>query len=188
MTHARPFWTFRLQDLSNGIKNASMRGVLTLAITFWIFGNPGGLPSPIFGSVSGDLTFPSKWGCDTTIETPHILNRQLPMVLLRDWIEIQGRINECNQLYSPISPCSQNPRSSHSTVSTFSLGWYTLHIKLKIPKVIKHELPHNHSKNPWHIHHLLCVGLLKKSCKTSRPFPDTLGVSEVQASRVFMSQ
>jgi hypothetical protein len=32
MAHARPFWTFALQDLSNDIKNISMRGVLTLAI------------------------------------------------------------------------------------------------------------------------------------------------------------
>jgi len=32
MAHARPFWTSALQDLSNGIKNASMQGVLTPAI------------------------------------------------------------------------------------------------------------------------------------------------------------
>jgi hypothetical protein len=32
MAHARPFWTFALQDLFNDIKNISMRGVLTLAI------------------------------------------------------------------------------------------------------------------------------------------------------------
>jgi len=31
-------------------------------LRFWEL---GGLPSPIFGSVSGDLTLPSKWGCDT---------------------------------------------------------------------------------------------------------------------------
>jgi len=64
MAHARPFWTSTLQDLSNGIKNASMQGVLTPTIALWVFGSPGGLPSPIFGSVSGDLTLPSKWGCD----------------------------------------------------------------------------------------------------------------------------
>jgi hypothetical protein len=65
MAHARPFWTSTLQDLSNSIKNVSMRGVLTLAIALWIFESPKGLPSPIFGSVSGDLTTPSKWGCNT---------------------------------------------------------------------------------------------------------------------------
>jgi hypothetical protein len=32
MTHARPFWTSKLQDLSNDIKNTPMRGVLTPAI------------------------------------------------------------------------------------------------------------------------------------------------------------
>ncbi len=29
-----------------------------------LFGSPEGLSSPIFGSVSGHLTLPSKWGCD----------------------------------------------------------------------------------------------------------------------------
>jgi hypothetical protein len=32
MAHEGPFWTFTLQDLSNGIKNISMKNVLTLAI------------------------------------------------------------------------------------------------------------------------------------------------------------
>jgi hypothetical protein len=41
-----------------------MRGVLTPTIAFWVFGSPGGFPSPIFGNVSGDLTLLSKWGCD----------------------------------------------------------------------------------------------------------------------------
>jgi hypothetical protein len=31
----------------------------------WVLGSFEGLLSPIFGSVSGDLTFPSKWGCNT---------------------------------------------------------------------------------------------------------------------------
>jgi hypothetical protein len=34
MAHARPFSTSKLQDLSNGIKNTSKKGVLTLAIEF----------------------------------------------------------------------------------------------------------------------------------------------------------
>jgi hypothetical protein len=37
-----------------------MRGVLTPAIAFCIYESLGGLPSPIFGSVSDDLTLPSK--------------------------------------------------------------------------------------------------------------------------------
>ncbi len=63
--HARPFWTSTLQDLSNSIKNTSMRGVLTPAIKFWLFGSPEGLQVPTFGSVSFILTLASKWGCDT---------------------------------------------------------------------------------------------------------------------------
>jgi len=57
--------TSTLQELSNGIKNTVMWGVLTPAIELWVFRSPRGLSSPIFGSVSGDLTHPSKWGCDT---------------------------------------------------------------------------------------------------------------------------
>jgi hypothetical protein len=34
MAHAKPFSTFTLQGLSNGIKNASRRGVLISAIEF----------------------------------------------------------------------------------------------------------------------------------------------------------
>ncbi len=34
MAHARPFWTSKLEDLSNDIKNTSMQGVLTPAIAF----------------------------------------------------------------------------------------------------------------------------------------------------------
>jgi len=64
MAHVRPFWTSTLQDLSNSINSTSMQGVLTPAIRFWVFGSLKGLPSFIFESVSGDLTFPSKWGCD----------------------------------------------------------------------------------------------------------------------------
>jgi hypothetical protein len=32
MAHARPFWTYALQELSNDIKNIPIPGVLTLAI------------------------------------------------------------------------------------------------------------------------------------------------------------
>jgi hypothetical protein len=56
MGHASPFWTFTLQYLFNDINNASMWGVLTLAIELWTFGSPGGLPSPHFGNVSFILT------------------------------------------------------------------------------------------------------------------------------------
>jgi len=64
MAHARPFWTSTLQDLSNGIKNTTLPGVLALAIVLRVLGSLGRLPSPIFGSLNGDLALPSKWGCD----------------------------------------------------------------------------------------------------------------------------
>jgi hypothetical protein len=52
MAHARPFSTSTLQYLSNGIKSISRRGVLTLEIELYVFGSPGGLPRPHFGSVN----------------------------------------------------------------------------------------------------------------------------------------
>jgi len=64
MVHARPFWTSTLQDLSNGIKNTPMKGFLTPAIKLLVFGSPGGLQVPTFGSVSFILTLNPKWGCD----------------------------------------------------------------------------------------------------------------------------
>jgi hypothetical protein len=64
MAHARPFWTSTLQDLSNGIKNTSRRGVLPSAVELWSCGSPGGLQVPTFGSVSLILTLCPKWGCD----------------------------------------------------------------------------------------------------------------------------
>jgi hypothetical protein len=57
-------WKSTLPDLSNGIKNTPMRGVLTPAIELWVFGSPRGLQVPTFGSVSFILTLNPKWGCD----------------------------------------------------------------------------------------------------------------------------
>jgi hypothetical protein len=42
-----------------------MQGVLTPAIKLCVFGNPGRLQVPTFGSVSFILTLASKWGCDS---------------------------------------------------------------------------------------------------------------------------
>jgi hypothetical protein len=46
------------------MKNASRRGVLTLAIQLGSFGSPKGFPNPHFGSVSVIFTFFQKWGCN----------------------------------------------------------------------------------------------------------------------------
>jgi hypothetical protein len=65
LVHARPFSTFTLQGLSNGIKNTSRKGVLTFAIELRSCESPGGLQAPTFENVSLILTLASKWGCDT---------------------------------------------------------------------------------------------------------------------------
>jgi len=49
MDYARPFWTSTLQDLSNGIKNTSMQGVLTPAIVFEFSGVPKDSQVPFSG-------------------------------------------------------------------------------------------------------------------------------------------
>ncbi len=67
MAYARPFWTFKLQDLSNDIKNTPMRGVLTPVIELWVFGSSKGLQLPTFGSVSFIFTLIPKWDCDSVI-------------------------------------------------------------------------------------------------------------------------
>jgi hypothetical protein len=64
MAYARPFWTSTLQELSNGIKNIPMKGVLTPELKLSGFGSPEGLQVPTFRSVSFILTFNPKWGCD----------------------------------------------------------------------------------------------------------------------------
>jgi hypothetical protein len=83
-----------------------------------------------------------------TIETPQRPTQQLHMIPLRYWIEIQDKISEYNIFYFLVS-LSQKPRSSHNATCTLSSLWNTLRTHhLKIPKVITHGLPHNHSKNP----------------------------------------
>jgi hypothetical protein len=67
MAHARPFWASTLQDLSNDTKSAPMRGDLTPQIELWVFGSPGGLQLPTFGSVGFTLTLSPKWGCDSPL-------------------------------------------------------------------------------------------------------------------------
>jgi hypothetical protein len=46
-----------------------MRGDLTPALALWVFGSPGGLQLPTFGSVGITLTLSPKWGYDRTWES-----------------------------------------------------------------------------------------------------------------------
>jgi hypothetical protein len=73
------------------------------------------------------------------------------------------------------------------TKHVFFLGKNTFHTQFKIPKNIPHELPHNHSTNPKHIHPLLCVGPYRNTCNNSRPFPDILNTMKVFLSWLFQS-
>ncbi len=42
-----------------------------------------------------------------------------------------------------------------------------------------HELPHNHSTNPKHVHPLLCVGPYRNTCNNSKPFLDIFITVEI---------
>jgi hypothetical protein len=57
--NSRPF-----QRCKERLNASTPQCVLNPTIALWVFGSLRGLPSPIFGSVSGDLTTPSKWGYD----------------------------------------------------------------------------------------------------------------------------
>lgn len=85
---------------------------------------------------------------------------------LRNWIEIQSKGCECNQLYSPESPRSQNLWSSHNAVGILFKKKHILHLVQSPPKKnIKHELSHNHPINPKHAHPLPCIGPYGNTCR-----------------------
>ncbi len=83
-----------------------------------------------------------------TTKTPQRPIQQLHMIPLRDWTQIQGRINQDNVFYYLVS-LSQKPQSSHkcSKYSLFRME-QIVHSSFQDPQVITHELPHNHSRNP----------------------------------------
>jgi len=62
MAFRRPFWAFTLQELSNDIKNAPMRGDLTPKSSFEFSKVPEDSKSPSFGSVSCIFTLGPKVG------------------------------------------------------------------------------------------------------------------------------
>jgi len=83
---------------------------LAPTIAFWGFGSLGGLPSPIFGSVSGDLTLPSKWGCNThqpiqsvkghSLYSMHLIHHHPPITLC-DLAQCIGHLVFPAQCYLP---------------------------------------------------------------------------------------
>jgi hypothetical protein len=57
-----------------------------------------------------------------------------------------------------VSPCSQNPQSSHHTIGTLSLEWTHCRLSLEPPSYQTWCCHNNHSRNPWQTHHLSCFG------------------------------
>ncbi len=85
-------------------------------------------------------------------------------------------------------PLPKSPGAPTNATCTISLGWNRLCTHhLKIPKVLTHELPHNHSRNPWHNHPLPCVGPYRKNIKPLDLFL-ILGIVEIQSSGFFWSR
>jgi hypothetical protein len=93
MAHARPFSTSMLQELSNGIKNTSRRGVLTPAIE---------LKSPFWECECHPHT-PSKWGCDNR----HYLGSFIAKLV--DWSCIWSK-HVCGENREKICAIKQNMR------------------------------------------------------------------------------
>jgi len=96
MAHARPFSTFTLQGLFNGIKNISRRGVLPSTVELWSCRSPGGLQVPTFGNVSLNLTLVPKWGCDNNNLQKYIFEKELNPNPCKDFTHYDPRIT-CNQ-------------------------------------------------------------------------------------------
>ncbi len=99
MLHARPLWTSTLQELSNGIKNTPMQGVLTSELELWVFGSLEGLQVLTFGSVSFILTLNPKWGCDNR-RSLFALNRCCAGLCIMD---VKLRIDLFNMLVHSIT-------------------------------------------------------------------------------------
>ncbi len=66
-------------------------------------------------------------------------------------------------------------------------GQNTFHTQFKIPKNITHELPHNHSRNPRHVHPFLCVAPYKNTCNNFGSFLDIHSTTKVFSSGFFRS-
>jgi hypothetical protein len=60
MGHPSSFQTFKFQELSNAIRNSSIKWVLTLAIVLWRFKNPSGVRLP---------KWEFTWECEGSILT-----------------------------------------------------------------------------------------------------------------------
>jgi hypothetical protein len=56
-----------------------------------------------------------------TTEIPQVVFRHHHMVPLKNWTEIRNKSGECDLLHFLVSPCSQNPRSSHYPIGTLFL-------------------------------------------------------------------
>jgi hypothetical protein len=98
-----------------------------------------------------------------TIEIPQVLSWHHHMVPLKNWTKIQNRRGECDLFHFIISPCSQNPWSSHYPACTFFSEWTHCTLTLRPPSCQRWCHHNNHSWNPWHIHHLPCIGPYKKN-------------------------
>jgi hypothetical protein len=70
-----------------------------------------GSSSLFISSLGVNMLFYRSGSSYPTIKTPQIKTQQFHMILLRDWIEIEGKISQGNMFYSPVS-FSQKPWSS----------------------------------------------------------------------------
>jgi hypothetical protein len=109
------------------------------------------------------------------------------MIPFRNWLEIQGRINQGNIFYYPVSP-SQKPQAPTDETGTLSLGWKRLHTHhLKIPKVITHMSYHTSTLEI--LDTIIITLVLVPTERHTKPLDlfFTLGTAEIQSSGFFQS-
>jgi hypothetical protein len=85
MTNARPFSISMFQDLSNDTKNASMQGVLGLAVELSTFGSPGGLQVPNFSKCWASPPHLAKVGLRQLINLIFFKNINKVLVILGEF-------------------------------------------------------------------------------------------------------
>jgi hypothetical protein len=94
----------------------------------------------------------------STTEIPQVQSQHHHMVPFKNWIEIQNRRGQCDFIHYIVSPCSQNPRSSHYQVGILFLEWPHCTLTLRPPNYQRWCCHNNHSWNLWLTHHFPYVG------------------------------
>ncbi len=165
---------FLLQDLNKHISSIALILWTTKDQTFILI-----------SSLGINMLFYVTCSSYPTTKSPQNISITSTWFSFRDWTKIQEQSHSVQTSLFPnirlVPKTSGVPTRQHVLFSKQN----TFHTQLKISRNIMHELPHNHSRNPKHVHPLLCVSPYKNTCNNSRPFPDIFSTAEVFSSGFF---